>query len=126
MSQSQQQQELKVGAGYFVSAFLLGTGIVGLASPTTLALLFGMPIEPGSYAAGFVQCFGSRNLTLGILNTIFLQRGNLQAAGTLAGLLAIDGGLDAVITYNQAGALWAMPHVLGAAVIPFVSRWMMT
>jgi hypothetical protein len=126
MSHQQQQRELKVGAGYFISAFLLGTGVVGLASPATLAYLFGMPIQSGTYAASFVQCFGSRNLTLGILNTIFLQRGNLQAAGTLAGLLAIDGGLDAIITYNQAGALWAAPHVLGAAVIPFVSRWMMS
>jgi len=114
----------KLYAGYFVSAFLLSTGLAGLLTPTLLASCFGMPIASSTYASGFVQCFGSRNITLGILNTVFLQQGNLKASATLAGLLAIDGALDAVVTYNFGGVVWALPHAMGAAVIPFVSRWM--
>jgi len=114
----------KLYAGYFVSFFLLSTGLTGLLTPTLLAACFGMPIASNTYASGFVQCFGSRNLTLGILNTVFLQQGNLKAAATLAGLLAVDGALDAVVTYGFGGWIWALPHLLGAAVIPFVSRWM--
>lgn len=114
----------KLYAAYFVSAFLLGTGLTGLLTPTLLAAAFGMPISSQTYAAGFVQCFGSRNLSLGILNTVFAQQGNLKAAATLAGVLAIDGALDAVVTYSYAGVLWAVPHAAGAMVIPFVAGWM--
>lgn len=120
-----QPDPLKLGAGYFVSAFLLGTGIIGLLSPPTMSALFGMPVQSHSFAASFVQCFASRNLTLGILNTLFLQREDIRAAGLLSGLLAIDGTLDAWITWGQAGAFYAMPHIVGAAVIVPVSRWMM-
>lgn len=118
------QDPNKLYAGYFVSLFLLSTGLTGLLTPTLLAAAFGMPIASNTHASGFVQCFGSRNLTLGILNTVFLQQGNLKASATLAGLLAIDGALDAVVTYGFGGWVWALPHVGGAVVIPFVSRWM--
>ena len=114
----------KLYTGYFVSAFLLSTGLTGLLAPTLLASCFGMPIASNTYASGFAQCFGSRNLTLGILNTVFLQQGNLKAAATLAGLLAVDGALDAWVTWGMAGWVWALPHVAGAAVIPFVASWM--
>ena len=114
----------KLGMGYFTSAFLLSTGLVALISPTTMATGFGMPIQANTFAAGFVQCFGSRNLMLGLLNTVFVRNGNLQAAGLLASLLAVDGFLDGIVTYKYAGALASVPHVVAAAIIPFVGRWM--
>ena len=135
---------LKTLAGYGISSFLVLTGLVALLTPTTMAAAFGLPItntplssltssSPTSAlftpaatatAAAFVQCFGARNLTMGILNTIFIQRGDLRAASTLAGLLAIDGLLDAFVTGRGAGLAWALPHVLGAGVIVPVARWM--
>ena len=99
------QGTYKLGMGYFTSAFLLSTGVVAIISPITIAAAFGMPIQANTYAAGFVQCFGSRNLTLGLLNTVFVRNGNLQAAGLLASLLAVDGLLDGIVTSQYAGAV---------------------
>lgn len=118
--------DLKLLANYGVTGFLLGTGVVGLFSPTTMAALFGMPVHENTFAAGFVQCMGGRNLTFGIISSIFLQRGDLQAVGTMASLLAVDGCVDGWVTLKYAGGLAATPHFVAAAIIPFVSRWMST
>lgn len=117
---------MKLLANYGVTGFLLSTGLVGLLSPTTMAAGFGMPIEDETFAAGFVQCMGGRNLTFGIIASIFLQRRDIRAVATMATMLAVDGVVDGLITYKYADAsvLAAAPHFIAAAVIPFISAWM--
>lgn len=120
------QKSLKLLANYGVVGFLLSTGLVGLLSPTTMAAGFGMPVEADSFAAGFVQCMGGRNLTFGIIASIFLQRRDLRAVATMATMLAVDGVVDGLVTYKYADAavLAAAPHFVAAAIIPFISAWM--
>lgn len=118
------QGSLKLAANYFVAGFLLSTGATALLSPTTLAAGFGMPVEDGTFAAGFIQCMGGRNLTFGIISAIFVQRGDFRSAGTMATLLALDGFVDGLVTYRYAGWLASAPHFVAAAIIPFVSGWM--
>lgn len=48
----------------------------------------------------------------------------MRSASTLAGLLAIDGLLDGVITGRGAGWVWAVPHVVASVAILPVSWWM--
>ncbi|KAH3911733.1 hypothetical protein HBI56_139940 [Parastagonospora nodorum] len=115
---------LKILANYGVTAFLLSTGLLMLLSPTTMAALFGMPVEDDTFAAGFVQCMGGRNLTFGIIAGIFLQRRDLRAVATMASMLALDGVVDGLVTFKYAGVGAALPHFGAAAVIPFVSAWM--
>jgi len=109
---------------YAISAFLLGTGALGLTMPQALALLFGQSVAPGSSAYAFVQCMASRNFSLGIAVAECTRRGNWHAVSTLAGVLALDGCVDAWVTYRQAGWMWAAPHALGGLGIPFVARWL--
>ncbi|KAK3659763.1 hypothetical protein LTR56_001127 [Elasticomyces elasticus] len=116
--------QLKLLANYGVTGFLLTTGLVGLLAPTTMAALFGMPVEADSYASGFVQCMGGRNLTFGIIAGIFLQRGDLKAVATMAGLLAVDGFIDGCVTLKHASMVAAIPHFGAAFIIPFVAMWM--
>jgi hypothetical protein len=118
------QQSLKLLANYGVTGFLLSTGLLALLSPTTLAAGFGMPIEDDTFASGFVQCIGGRNLTFGIIASIFLQRRDLRAVATMATLLAVDGVVDGLVTYKYSGIAAAAPHFGAAAIIPFVSAWM--
>ncbi len=118
------QQSLKLLANYSVTGFLLSTGLLALLSPTTMAALFGMPISDNTFAAGFVQCMGGRNLTFGIISAIFVQRRDLKAAATMATLLAVDGFVDGCVTFKYSGLGAAVPHWGAAAVIPFVSAWM--
>lgn len=115
---------LKLLANYGVTAFLLSTGLLMLLSPTTMAALFGMPIEDDTFAAGFVQCMGGRNLTFGIIAGIFLQRRDLRAVSTMASMLTLDGLVDGLVTFKYAGFGAALPHFGAAAVVPFVSAWM--
>jgi len=118
------QPTLKLLANYSVTAFLLSTGLLALLSPTTMAALFGMPIQNDTFASGFVQCMGGRNLTFGIISAIFVSRRDLKAAATMATLLAVDGCVDGWVTWRHAGMGAALPHFGAAAVIPFVSAWM--
>jgi hypothetical protein len=118
------QKSLKLLANYGVTGFLLSTGLLALLSPTTMAALFGMPIQDDTFAAGFMQCIGGRNLTFGIIASIFLQRRDLRAVATMATLLAVDGCVDGVVTYKYSGVAAALPHFGAAAIIPFVSSWM--
>ena len=118
------QPTLKLLANYSVTAFLLSTGLLALLSPTTMAALFGMPIQDDTFASGFVQCMGGRNLTFGIISAIFVSRRDLQAAATMATLLAVDGCVDGWVTWRYAGMGAALPHFGAVAVIPFVSAWM--
>ena len=118
------QTSLKLLANYTVTGFLLSTGLLGLLSPTTMAAGFGMPIEDDTFASGFVQCMGGRNLTFGIISAIFVAQRNLKAAATMATLLAVDGCVDGWVTWKYAGPIAAAPHFMAAAVIPFVSAWM--
>ena len=118
------QPTLKLLANYSVTAFLLSTGLLALLSPTTMAALFGMPIQNDTFASGFVQCMGGRNLTFGIISAIFVSRRDLKAAATMATLLAVDGCVDGWVTWRYAGMGAALPHFGAAAVIPFVSAWM--
>lgn len=118
------QPTLKLLAHYSVTGFLLSTGLLALLSPTTMAALFGMPIQDNTFASGFVQCMGGRNLTFGIISAIFVQRRDLKAAATMATLLAVDGCVDGWVTWKYAGIGAAIPHFGAAAVIPFVSAWM--
>jgi hypothetical protein len=118
------QTDPKLLASYFVAAFLLATGLLGLLSPTTLAAGFDMPVAPDSVAAGFVQCMGGRNLTLGLIATVFLQREDRRAVATMAMLLAVDGCVDGWVCWRYAGVGAALPHFGAAAVIPFLSAWM--
>lgn len=118
-------------ANYAVASFLLSTGLVGLLSPTTMATGFGMPVKADSFAAGFVRCMGGRNLTFGIIASIFLSRGDLRAVATMATMLAVDGVVDGLVTYSYAqngvdGVIFAAPHFIAAALIPFLSAWMST
>ncbi|KAL6710813.1 hypothetical protein ACN47E_007870 [Coniothyrium glycines] len=115
---------LKLFANYGVTSFLLSTGLLALLSPTTMASLFGMPIADNTYASGFVQCMGGRNLTFGIISGIFVARGDFKAAGTMATMLAVDGVVDGLITWKYASAGAASPHFGAAALIPFISAWM--
>lgn len=119
-----QQASLKLLANYSVTTFLLTTGLLALLSPTTMAALFGMPIADNTFASGFVQCMGGRNLTFGIISGIFVQRRDLRAAATMATMLAVDGVVDGLVTWKYAGLLAAGPHFVAAAMIPFVSAWM--
>jgi len=116
--------QLKLLANYGVAGFLLSTGLFALFAPTTFAAGFGMPIEADTFASGFVQCMGGRNLTFGIIASIFLQRGDLRAVATMATLLAVDGVIDGLVTMRYAGWVFAAPHFGAAAIIPFVSHWM--
>ncbi|KAF2628165.1 hypothetical protein BU25DRAFT_40891 [Macroventuria anomochaeta] len=116
----------KLLANYSVTGFLLSTGLLGLLSPKTMAALFGMPIQDNTFASGFVQCMGGRNLTFGIISAIFVQRRDLRAAATMATLLAVDGCVDGWVTWRYAGIWAAVPHFGAAAVIPFVAAWMMS
>jgi hypothetical protein len=118
------QKSLKLLANYGVTGFLLSTGLLALLSPTTMAALFGMPIQDDTFAAGFMQCIGGRNLTFGIIASIFLQRRDLRAVATMATLLAVDGCIDGVVTYKYSGVGAALPHFGAAAIIPFVRAWM--
>ena len=118
------QTSLKLLANYTVTGFLLSTGLLGLLSPTTMAAGFGMPIEDDTFASGFVQCMGGRNLTFGIISAIFVAQRNLKAAATMATLLAVDGCVDGWVTWKYAGVGAAVPHFVAAAGIPFVSAWM--
>ena len=118
------QTTLKLLAHYGVTGFLLSTGALALLSPTTMAALFGMPIQDNTFASGFVQCMGGRNLTFGIISAIFVQKRELKAAATMATLLAVDGCVDGWVTWRYAGIGAAVPHFGAAAVIPFVSAWM--
>jgi hypothetical protein len=117
---------LKPLAPYGITAFLLSTGATMLLSPTTMAAGFGMPIEDNTFAAGFVQCMGGRNLTFGIIASIFLQRGDVRAVATMATLLAVDGVVDGLVTLKYAGWGAAAPHFGAAAVVPFVSAWIVS
>ncbi|KAF3038415.1 hypothetical protein E8E11_001542 [Didymella keratinophila] len=85
------QATLKLLANYSITAFLLSTGALALLSPTTMASLFGMPIADNTFASGFVQCMGGRNLTFGIISAIFVSKRDLKAAATMATMLALDG-----------------------------------
>lgn len=118
------QKSLKLLANYGVTGFLLSTGLLALISPTTMAAGFGMPIQDNTFASGFVQCMGGRNLTFGIIAAIFLQRRDLRAVATMATLLAVDGCVDGLVSYKYSGAVAAAPHFIAAAIIPFVSAWM--
>lgn len=118
------QESLKLLANYGVTGFLLGTGLLALSSPTSMAAGFGMPIQDDTFAAGFVQCMGGRNLTFGIIASIFLQRRDLRAVATMATLLAVDGVIDGLVTYKYSSVAAALPHFVAAAIIPFVSAWM--
>lgn len=118
------QASLKLLANYSVTGFLLSTGLLMLLSPTTMAALFGMPVQDNTFASGFVQCMGGRNLTFGIISAIFVQRRDLRAAATMATLLAVDGCIDGWVTWKYAGPIAAAPHFGAAAIIPFVSAWM--
>lgn len=120
-----QFNSLKPLVSYLISAFLISTGIVGLASPATLSSLFGQPVSSGTTAYAFVQCFAARNLTLGLAVAEFIRKGNRHAIGTVTSLLAVDGLSDAWVTWREAGFIWALPHLLPSAVIPFVGRWLM-
>ncbi|TKA77906.1 hypothetical protein B0A55_03348 [Friedmanniomyces simplex] len=114
----------KLLTAYMVTTFLLSTGALALLSPTTLALLFGMPIPPASHAAGFVQCIGGRNLTFGLISAVFVRKGDLRAVATMAGFLAVDGAVDGWVMWRYAGLVAAAPHWVAAAAVPFVARWM--
>jgi hypothetical protein len=116
--------QLKLLANYGVTGFLLSTGLFALIAPTTFAAGFGMPIPADTFASGFVQCVGGRNLTFGIIAGIFLQRGDVKAVALMATMLAVDGFVDGMVTMKYAGVGYALPHFGAAAVIPFVSRWM--
>jgi hypothetical protein len=116
----------KLLANYGVTGFLLSTGLFALLAPTTFAAGFGMPIEADTFASGFVQCMGGRNLTFGIIAGIFLQRGDVRAVSTMATMLAVDGCVDGLVTLKYAGLGFALPHFGAAAVVPFVSAWMMS
>jgi hypothetical protein len=116
--------QLKLLANYGVTGFLLSTGLFALIAPTTFAASFGMPIPTNTFASGFVQCVGGRNLTFGIIAGIFLQRGDVRAVALMATMLAVDGVVDGMVTMKYAGVGYALPHFGAAAVIPFVSRWM--
>ncbi|KAH7071981.1 hypothetical protein BKA63DRAFT_567907 [Paraphoma chrysanthemicola] len=118
------RRSLKLLANYGVTGFLLGTGVFAIFSPTTFAAGFGMPIQDDTFAAGFVQCMGGRNLTFGIIASIFLQRRDLKAVATMATLLAVDGVVDGLVCLKYASGIAALPHFGAAAVIPFVSAWM--
>lgn len=118
------QATLKLLANYSVTAFLLSTGALALLSPTTMASVFGMPIAHNTFASGFVQCMGGRNLTFGIISAIFVSKRDLRAAATMATLLALDGCVDGWVTWKYAGVFAAAPHFGAAAVIPFVAAWM--
>lgn len=118
------QPTLKLLANYSVTSFLLTTGLLALLSPTTLAALFGMPIQDDTFAAGFVQCMGGRNLTFGLISAIFVQRRDFRAAATMATMLAVDGVVDGLVTAKYAGWGPASPHFVAAGLIPFVSAWM--
>jgi hypothetical protein len=117
-------QNLKLLANYGVTSFLLSTGLFALLLPTTFAAGFGMPIQDDTFAAGFVQCMGGRNLTFGIIAGIFLQRGDLRAVATMATMLAVDGVVDGLVCLKYASAVAAAPHFGAAAIIPFVANWM--
>ena len=116
--------QLKLLANYGVTGFLLSTGLFALLAPTTFAAGFGMPIEADTFASGFIQCMGGRNLTFGIIAGIFLQRGDVKAVALMATMLAVDGFVDGLVTMKYAGLGFAAPHFGAAAIIPFVSRWM--
>jgi hypothetical protein len=116
--------QLKLLANYGVTGFLLSTGLFALLAPTTFAAGFGMPISADTFASGFVQCMGGRNLTFGIIAAVFLQRGDVRAVALMATMLAVDGFVDGLVTMKYAGLGFALPHFGAAAVIPFVSSWM--
>ncbi|CAN9482036.1 unnamed protein product [Alternaria alternata] len=116
--------QLKLLANYGVTGFLLSTGLFALLAPTTFAAGFGMPVPADSFASGFVQCVGGRNLTFGIIAAIFLQRGDVRAVSLMATMLAVDGVVDGLVTMKHAGMGFALPHFGAAAIIPFVSSWM--
>jgi hypothetical protein len=45
---------------------------------------------------------------------------------TMATMLAVDGCVDGLVTLKYAGLGFALPHFGAAAVVPFVSAWMMS
>jgi hypothetical protein len=49
---------------------------------------------------------GGRNLTFGIIASIFLQRGDRRSVGTMATMLAVDGVIDGLVTMKYAGAVF--------------------
>jgi hypothetical protein len=116
--------QLKLLTNYSVTAFLLSTGLFALLLPTTFAAGFGMPIQPNSFAEGFVQCMGGRNLTFGIIAGVFLQRKDFKAVATMATMLAVDGVVDGLVCLKYAGWVAAAPHFGAASVVPFVASWM--
>ncbi|KAF2821189.1 hypothetical protein CC86DRAFT_110300 [Ophiobolus disseminans] len=116
--------QLKLLANYGVTGFLLSTGLFALLAPTTFAAGFGMPVEVDTFASGFVQCMGGRNLTFGIIATIFLQKRDLKAVATMATMLAVDGAIDGLVCMKYAGLGFALPHFGAAAIVPFVANWM--
>lgn len=100
MHPQSQPTPLKLLALRFIPFFLLSTGALALFSPTTMASSFGMPVEPDTFAAGFVQCFGGRNFVLGLISGTFLLRGEFKSVGTIASLLAVDGGIDGYVGWG--------------------------
>lgn len=104
------QNQLKVLANYSICAFLLSTGLFALLLPTSFAAGFGMPIQPNTFAAGFVQCMGGRNLTLGILASVFAKGGDWKSVGLVALLLGVDGVVDGWVVGRYAGWVFAAPH----------------
>lgn len=106
-----------------IPIFLLATGLLALFSPTTLAALFGMPIQPHTIPAGFVQCIGGRNLTFGLISATFVRRGDWKAVRTMAGLLAVDGFVDGWVCWRYAGLVAAVPHFVAAVGVLGVVGW---
>lgn len=118
--------DLKLLTLRFIPLFLLSTGLLALLSPTTMATLFGMPIESSTFAAGFVQCMGGRNFTFGIIASMLLVRREYKSVARMAGCLAVDGAVDGFVTLKYAGWVAAAPHFGAAVLVPFLSGWMVS
>jgi hypothetical protein len=103
---------------------LLSTSLFALLTPITFGAGFGMPIPADTFAFGFVQCMGGRNLTFGIITGIFLQQGDVRAVALMATMLAVDELVDELVTMNYAEVGYALPHLGADAIILFLSRWM--
>ena len=118
------QNTLKLTVGYSLSALLLTLGLTGIAQPTTISNLLGLPISDQSNGAALTQLLSGRHLTMGAANTAFLMSGNLEAAGLFTIVMALDGLVDGWVNWTRFGFGSAAPHFVGMIVFPWVGAWM--
>lgn len=126
---------LKLLLGLLITAFLTIGGLYGMLTPLPLCEQFGLPLtfpasgevvpHPSllSHATSYIQIMSGRNVTLGLITLILVARGNWKAVGTITGMLALNGVIEAALLMREGKGLADVMGLPGGGW--FVDGWVL-